>query len=116
MIIQVILLAFLVFAVLRTVERYRNRAIPARWFIFWILFWGAVAVAVLVPKTTEYLARAVGVGRGVDAVLYLAVVTVFYLVFRLFVRMERMEADITKIVRELALRGERQETGDKRPD
>jgi len=116
MVIQVILIVFIFFAVLRTVERYRARAIPTRWFIFWVLFWVTVAVAVLVPKTTEYLARLVGVGRGVDAVLYFAVVTVFYLVFRLFVRLERIERDITKIVRELALHNQGQENGDKKQD
>ncbi|MEK7516253.1 MAG: DUF2304 family protein [Patescibacteria group bacterium] len=109
MVIQVILLVFIFFAILRTVERYRDRAIPVRWLLFWVLFWGVVAVAVLVPKTTEYLARLVGVGRGVDAVLYFAIVTLFYLVFRVFVRVERMESDLTKIVRELALKKEREE-------
>lgn len=114
MVIQVVLIVFIFFAVVRTVERYRDRAIPARWFIFWVLFWVVVAVAVLVPKTTEYFARLVGVGRGVDAVLYFAIVTLFYLFFRVFVRMERIERDITKIVRELALHNQRQEKGDKK--
>ena len=116
MVIQVILIVFIFFAVLRTVERYHDRAIPARWFIFWVLFWVAVAVAVLVPNTTEYLSRVVGVGRVVDAVLYFATVTLFYLIFRVFVRMERIERDMTKIVRELALHNQRQEKGDKKQD
>jgi hypothetical protein len=44
------------------------------------------------------------VGRGVDLVIYISVLILFYLIFRTLVRLDKIEKDITKIVREVALK------------
>jgi hypothetical protein len=50
------------------------------------------------------LARWLGVGRGVDTAMYLSILTVFYLIFRSFAKIEDLDRQITKIVRANALR------------
>jgi hypothetical protein len=44
------------------------------------------------------------VGRGADLVVYLAIVLLFILVFQLHVSHVRMERELTKLVREEALK------------
>lgn len=56
------------------------------------------------PDTASFFANLVGVGRGADLVVYLAVVLLFVLVFQLHVSHVRMERELTKLVREEALR------------
>jgi len=70
----------------------------------WLIFWLAVGVAFVTPESLTRLANVLGIGRGADLVLYVAVVVVFYLMFRIFVRLENMERNITKIVRKDALK------------
>ncbi|MFZ5390886.1 MAG: DUF2304 family protein, partial [Patescibacteria group bacterium] len=41
-------------------------------------------------------------GRGSDLVVYLAVLILFYLVFKMVVRLEKIEQQLTMIVRSLA--------------
>jgi len=63
----------------------------------------AVGVVVILPQTASFLANLLGVGRGADLVIYLSILVLFYIVFRIFIRLDRLDREITKIVRELAL-------------
>jgi len=102
--IQILIVIFIVFAVVSLLRRFLRKEISLLPALGWLGLWLAVAVAVLIPQTTEILARFLGVGRGVDVVLYLSVVFLFYLQFRTLLRLERTEQNITKIVRSAALK------------
>jgi small membrane protein len=104
LLIQIILIAFAVLAFLRAFFQFRKGNLNLAWLLFWLLFWVAVGFAVLLPQTTDMLAHFVGVGRGVDVVMYLSLIALFYLVFRLFIKIEGLERDITKLVRSIALK------------
>lgn len=103
MLIQLILSLFLLFAIAKVAMRYRDRVISLQEFILWTIFWLLVGLVVIFPEITSLVANLVGVGRGVDLVIYLAVLILFYLVFRILVRLDKIEKDITKIVRQNAL-------------
>ena len=55
------------------------------------------------PSTLSHLANLTGVGRGVDVIIYLSIIALFYMVYRSYVKMENMEREITKLVREIAI-------------
>lgn len=104
MIIKIILLSFIAFAVFRLLRRYYERNITLRWLVMWFLFWFVSALVVAVPEVTSQFAEIVGVGRGADLAVYFAVLALYYLLFRVMVKIERVEKDISKIVEELAIR------------
>ncbi|MEK7072964.1 MAG: DUF2304 domain-containing protein [Patescibacteria group bacterium] len=83
--------------------RWRRRELPTGLFAGWTLLWLAIAVVVQLPQQTDVFARFLGIGRGVDALLFLAVLALVILVFRVYLRMERQEREITTLVREIAL-------------
>ncbi|HBK34204.1 TPA: DUF2304 domain-containing protein [Candidatus Uhrbacteria bacterium] len=101
--LQIFLLFFFVFALLRTMKQFRAHQLPVHWTLLWVIVWVGAGVMVLLPQTTDIAARLVGVGRGVDVVIYLAIVSLFYLLFRLYARLEGVEREITKLVRMIAL-------------
>lgn len=102
--IQIVIVAIAALAVGGALRRYFRRELPLRRLLAWTVVWAAATVVVLVPATSERLAAVLGVGRGVDVIIYLSVVTLFYLQFRLFAHLDRIERDITRIVREIALK------------
>jgi hypothetical protein len=102
--IQIVLCAFAVFALSRVVLRFRKGGLPLVHLVIWFLFWAAVIVAVLRPATTSAVAAWVRVGRGTDLVMYLSVMALFYLLFRLFGKIEELERQITRVVRAAALK------------
>jgi small membrane protein len=102
--IQIVLCAFAVFALSRVVLRFRKGGLPLIHLVTWFVFWAAVIVAVLRPATTSSVAAWVRVGRGTDLVMYLSVLALFYLLFRLFGKIEELERQITRVVRAAALK------------
>ncbi len=103
MLVQFFLLLFVLFALTRVVVRYRAREVRAREFFFWLMFWIVGGVVIAWPNVANRFADVLGVGRGVDVIIYFALLFVFYILFRLVARMERMERDITLLVRKKAL-------------
>jgi hypothetical protein len=104
MIIKILGSLFIIFVVSRIILRYRERKLTPGEFIGWTLFWVIVEATLILPQTTDYLARFLGVGRGVDAIIYLALIVLFYLIFRIYVRLEFIDHEITAIVRKVALK------------
>ena len=103
MLIQYFLILFVFFALSRVVVRAKAHEITTREFLFWFFFWLCAAVIIAWPNSLNRFADILGVGRGVDVALYAALVVLFYIVFRIFTRIERIERDITLLVRRKAL-------------
>ncbi len=104
LLVQIVIVAFALFAALSAGRRYFKKELRAGPLLAWLLLWFAIVVAVIAPQTTELLARILGVGRGADVVIYLSIVALFYLMFRVLIRLEKMDRAITAAVRAVALR------------
>lgn len=104
MLIQIILAAIMALALVMTWRRARQRVIRVAEAAAWSALWIAAVVVVLLPNTASSVAAFVGVGRGADLVTYAAVALLFILVFTLFVKHERLERNLTDLVRREALR------------
>lgn len=102
--IQIVLLIFIFFFLSRVYLRYREKVITTRTAFFWTIIWIMALVGVLLPGTTTKIASFFSVGRGVDAIIYIALTILFYLVFRIYVMIEDLRRDITTIVRSVALK------------
>jgi len=101
---QIIVILFCLYAALRVWQKMKVRGLNRRWAIFWLVFWLGVGLVVALPWTTSLLAARLGVTRGVDLVVYIAIIALFYFIFRLTVKIEKLEGNITKLVREVALK------------
>jgi|SRR3989339_49146 len=104
---QILFLLFVAFA-LYSVGRKKSSGVLGRWgLIFWVSFWLGASVLILWPQSTVILANYLGIGRGADLVFYSSLLIIFFVLFRLHVKIETMSRDITKIVRKEALEEER---------
>ncbi|PIT88264.1 MAG: hypothetical protein COU29_03285 [Candidatus Magasanikbacteria bacterium CG10_big_fil_rev_8_21_14_0_10_36_32] len=104
--IQLILIALFALIVLKTVFRFRAGDLNWKELIFWLIFWLAAMVIVISPDSTFYLANKLGIGRGADLIVYVALVLLFIMVFGLTVKLEKMNRDITKLTRKNTLNNE----------
>ncbi len=102
--IQIVGAAFLMFAWSRVFLRYRDDSVSLIGLIFWSLIWIGFLIVLFIPETTEFIAAQFGVGRGVDVFLYAGIVILFYLIYRIYVKLESLEREITQVVREESLR------------
>ena len=67
------------------------------------LIWLVAAMAVAWPDTTTRLARLVGLGRGVNLLLYCTVVVMMVGFFMIYIRLRRVRRELTLLVRHLAI-------------
>lgn len=102
--IQWIIIAFILFAVFKAWRAYAAGGLDRRKLLLWSSFWLIAALVILSPQTTTALANILGVGRGVDLALYISVVILFYVLFTMSRRVDRLDKNLTDLVRELALR------------
>lgn len=101
---QILLSLFLLFALSRVYLRFKGGNVSFFAFIFWTVVFGSAIVIVLFPFLSGRIANFMGIGRGVDAIVYTSIVLLFYLVFRLYVYLEDLRHEITDLVRKLALK------------
>lgn len=66
------------------------------------LFWIAVLLLIWFPEIIGWLGDLTGVGRGVDVLVYLSIIFLFYYLLRQNNKIDKLEKQITKLVRELA--------------
>lgn len=102
--VQILLLIFVLFAASRAVLQFRGGTIRFGALSFWLLIWAVALVAIFYPEQTTEIARILGIGRGVDVVVYASIAILFYLVFRLHVYQENIRTEISQLIREVSLR------------
>jgi len=106
--IQIVVSLFVLVVVWRLVINYHHRKISLRVFVAWIILWFGVALIFWSPEIASELAFFLGIGRGSDLIIYTAIIVIVYLIYRIFVRLEKVDKDITSLTRELALDHERE--------
>lgn len=103
MTIKVLITLFVLFALSRAYLRYKDGSIKFTALIIWLVVWSAITFFAWWPKFSDLLANSIGIGRGVDALVYISVVALFYAEFRIYVKLQFVEHEITSLVRNLAL-------------
>jgi hypothetical protein len=102
--IQLLLVCFALFGIVRGLIRFRRGQMQFVTLAAWLLFWCGVSVVAFLPETTSVVARWLGVGRGADFAIYLAMLAMFTMLFRMFGKIEDLERQITRVVRAAALK------------
>jgi small membrane protein len=99
-IVAVLALTMLATATLRGAAR---GVIRKRMAVVWMLIWIGAAGAAIWPRGTAVVARAVGIGRGVDLVMYCSVFVMFIGFFYIYTRFRHLDHALTVLVRQLAI-------------
>ncbi len=104
LVFQLFFSAFTLYAASGVWMRKKDGLLGSKGTCFWLSFWGAALVMVWWPESTSALAKLVGIGRGADVVLYSSIAVLFFLLFRLHIKIESIGRDMTRITRHVALK------------
>lgn len=104
MYLQILVTVFIVFILFKLFLQKQKNKISLLSFLIWFLLWLAVLLVFWLPDTTSYLAAWLGIGRGADLVVYLSILVIFYMIFKIFVRLNKIENEITRVVRDDAIK------------
>lgn len=86
--------------------RYLNEKQSLGTLILWALFWIIVSVFAVFPHFTNPIARLFGIARGLDFVIILVFAVLVYTIYKLYNKVDNLEDNLNKVVKELALNNE----------
>ena len=102
---QILALALIIFLLARLLWQKKRKKIQGGEFVFWLIFWSFSGLAIVFIKYIDSLVSRLGFSsQGIDVLLYLGVVFLFYLIFKIRLRQEKLDQDITKITRTISLK------------
>lgn len=100
--IVIIALISIIYVYLRVRQ---NKTSPPSLFL-WIILWFLIFLFAFVPDVTGILASLFGITRGLDFVLICGIIFCLLLCIKLYSKIDDLEQNITKLVRELAIANE----------
>lgn len=102
---QFLAIGIIIFLASRVFWQKKKKQITGSEFLFWLAFWFLAALAVIFLKQIDRFVAYLGFSsNGINFLLYVSVMVLFYLIFRLRIRLEKQEKNITKIIREIAIK------------
>ncbi|MEK6874601.1 MAG: DUF2304 family protein [Nanoarchaeota archaeon] len=99
-----IAIIFFLFAWSRAVLRFKDGKIGIQEFVSWTILWIGIGTIVILPQTVAFFSKIVGIQRPIDLFVYGSIIILFYLIFKIYVKLEGVERNITIMVRKEALR------------
>ena len=102
---QVIAIAAIAFFVSRLAAQKKKGQVSKNEFYLWLVFWVLAAAAVIFIKAIDRLVAWLGFsGAGINFLIYIAVLALFYMVFRLRLDLAKMDRNLTEMVRQITLK------------
>lgn len=95
--LQIIIVIIISFTASRTLLRFNDRSIGWGEFLFWSLVWASILLLAIKPYLSDTFAQAVGVQKGTDIMFFLAIILLFYLIFRLYVKIDSLDRNLTEL-------------------
>ncbi|HKM40743.1 MAG TPA: DUF2304 domain-containing protein [Patescibacteria group bacterium] len=104
MIQQILASLILFFFILKLFRAKKRKHISSNEFIFWLIFWLLGLLSIILIKPLDQLLKYIGFSSsGINLIFYLAVLFLFYLIFRMRIRLVQIEKDLTKLSRDITL-------------
>lgn len=94
-------------AVSKSYVDFKSRIESLPIFSFWLITWATIVIVALRPSLVDRLLKSYGEGgAGLGTVFGMGLVFLFFVVYRIYVKLERLQQSLTRMVQELALRDE----------
>lgn len=103
MLFQIAIITFAVLMLLRTWTQQRAQKVAKQWLALWAVIWIVIIAVALAPQTADVIAGIVGVGRGADLFVYIAILFLLYAEYRSLVRTKKLQEQQTELVRRIAI-------------
>ncbi len=107
MLFQIAIIAFALIMLLRTWKQHSAQKVTKQWLVLWAVVWLVIIAVAIAPQTADAIAAIVGVGRGADLFVYIAILFLLYAEYRTLVRTKKLHEQQTELVRRIAIENAR---------
>ncbi len=100
---QILLTVIILFIFVKTLKNFFKKEEDKKFYFVWLVFWLIMLILINFTQILSFLAKKLGVGRGVDLAIYISIILIYYLIYFFFVKLRKIEKKITKITQKIAL-------------
>lgn len=110
MIIQIVVTLGVLLLVLPSIySSYKKKSLTPFGAGLWILFWIGGIILIWFPHLIDFIGSSLGVGRSIDAFVYIGIVYLLYVSLNQKIHMNELKREITLLNRKLALNDVKEE-------
>lgn len=106
---QIIILIVSIIAIALSIKRYHEDNMGLSYFVAWVIIWLLVILFSIFPHISNSIAGIFGFGRGLDTLYIFSIILLFYIVFKLYNKIEDQNKRINELVSEIAIYNQKQE-------
>jgi len=103
MLYQVLVIIIAILAIWLVYKRFHAKKTSLNTFVLWTLLWIILGIFAFVPESTAFFAEMLGIGSGLNLILIFGIIGAYYLIFRVYLRVEALDRHITELVRKIAI-------------
>jgi len=104
MVIQILVTIGVILIVLPSIySSYKKNNLTNIGTILWSLFWIIGLIVIWFPEIIEIIGHFFGVARSIDALVYISIILLIYLVLKQKIKINEIEKEITILTRKISL-------------
>jgi len=93
-----------IFFITRTILQFYRKRRTVSSTIIWIIFWGTLILLAIIPNELSVkLAQVLGIKSNINAIFFVALGLIFLFIFYLSAIVEKLEIQLTELVRKQAI-------------
>lgn len=105
MVIQILVTILILLIILPSLyHSYKKNSIAILGAIIWATFWITGLIIIWFPHIIELIGNALGVGRSIDALVYISIILLLYITLSQKIKSNEIEKEITMLSRKIALK------------
>lgn len=98
--LKIIILLIALLSASKAYKMFRNRSIGIFSVIFLVVFWVIITILVFNLDISNKIATLLGMGRGADSMFFISIVLIFILIFKLYLKIDKVDKDLSKLTSE----------------
>ena len=103
LIFQILVIIFAVFALTRVLMQKKQKNFSLNEFLFWSVLWVGVIILSFSRDILQRIAVFVGIANGGSLLTYTGITLIFYMVYRLYAKVDNQQQEITALVTKIAI-------------
>jgi len=107
---QIVAIFIIILFVVKTFNQKNKKQIGHNEFILWLGFWSLATLAIIFIKQIDRLVAHFGFsGSGITFLIYLAILVLFYFIFRLRLNLAKLDRQLTDLTRQITFKNKIEE-------
>jgi len=101
---QIIFIPFISFSIISIVKKRKEKILRPLETISWTILWLVGGMLIIFPDVSSKVSNKLGIVRGTDAVVYSSVILLFFLLYKINEKIDKLEKTIKELVTKLAIK------------